>query len=155
MDEVLRLGKYCIENKITIDDLKNLVLENKRKKEEEFKVSISRMKSLSQRKVRTGKIYIDCHDHIIVNQNGHVLNKKKPEVLICEFAVANHPEILSISQIRSMLKTFGFNAGPRPVVVYISRINKVLPNDLYGKYLKTVYKRGYVWNYQVKEVQNK
>lgn len=144
------MGQYCVDNKITIDDLKNLVLVKKREKEEEFKTSISQMRELS--KVKTGKIYIDYHDHIIVHQKGYVLNEKKLEVLICEFIAANYPEILSIGQIKSMLKTFGFNAGSRSIVVYISRINKSLYGAQYGKYIKTVYKRGYVWNYLVKEV---
>lgn len=147
------MGQYCVDNKITIDDLKNLVLVKKREKEEEFKTSISQMKELSKGKVKTGKIYIDYHDHIIVHQNGYVLNEKKLEVLICEFIAANYPDILSIAQIKSMLKIFGFNSTARSIVVYISRINKSLYGAQYGKYIKTVYKRGYVWNYLVKEVQ--
>ena len=72
-----------------------------------------------------------------------IKNKK----CICEFAIANYPEILSVSQIRTMLKTFGFNVSTKSVIVYVSRINKKIPSSSSGKYLKSIYKRGYVWNY--------
>ncbi|WP_302955728.1 helix-turn-helix domain-containing protein [Faecalitalea cylindroides] len=147
MNDTFRLGKYCVDNRISLDDLKRLVPVVKQEKEQEFKTSLSQMDTLSQQKVKTGKIFVDCQDHIIVNHIGQVLDDKKQEVLICEFAIANYPEILSVSQIRTMLKTFGFNVSTKSVIVYVSRINKKIPSSSSGKYLKSIYKRGYVWNY--------
>ena len=135
MNDTFRLGKYCVDNRISLDDLKRLVPVVKQEKEQEFKTSLSQMDTLSQQKVKTGKIFVDCQDD------------KKQEVLICEFAIANYPEILSVSQIRTMLKTFGFNVSTKSVIVYVSRINKKIPSSSSGKYLKSIYKRGYVWNY--------
>ena len=86
MNDTFRLGKYCVDNRISLDDIKRLVPVVKQEKEQEFKTSLSQMDTLSQQKVKTGKIFVDCQDHIIVNHIGQVLDDKKQEVLICEFA---------------------------------------------------------------------
>ena len=50
-------------------------------------------------------------------------------------------------QIYKVLVDLGFNVSTKSVIVYVSRINKKIPSSSSGKYLKSIYKRGYVWNY--------
>lgn len=56
MNDTFRLGKYCVDNRISLDDLKRLVPVVKQEKEQEFKTSLSQMDTLSQQKVKTEKL---------------------------------------------------------------------------------------------------
>ena len=147
--EVLILGNYCVKNHITMNDLRLVDKTFKQKTNNVTFTAIDRMNKYSSYITETKDFIIDHAKNIIHSKDDSIIISNLQKVLICRILVSNYGTIFTVSELQSILKEFGFHAGRKSIVVYLNRVNKALDSSRCDRYIRSMTKRGYTWNYPV------
>ena len=152
MQDEIRLGRYCVNHHITIDDLQlfsNEILKYKTFNLDENRKHFRNFQNVQNHVLTSGDLLINLKD-MTLKKDGRYLSIRKHEFLILCLLVSNSHEIISDHEIMDLLKNYGHMVSYRSMVVYLSRISLAVgESPIDSKYVKRKRNKGYYWDYFV------
>ena len=148
--EELRLGKYCVDHHITLDDLQlfsNEILKYRTLNLDATKKHFKNFCDSENKQLVSGDLVID-RNKLILKKDGHLIPIRKHEFLILCLLASNPHEIVSDREIQDLLENYGYKAGYRSMIVYLSRISQIIGDSpINKKYIGRKRNKGYYWDF--------
>lgn len=150
MQDIITLGEFCVRHHISLQDLQLFSNDLLRYRARNLNSSISHFQNFKEGEKQvwiSGDLVID-RINMTVTKDGQEERIHDHEFLLLCLLISSPHEVITDQEILEFLENHGNRVGYRSMVVYMSRLSRIVGNSPVGThYVKRKRNKGYYWDF--------